>query len=234
MNNDYIHLIPEEARSNLFVGFNEGKLPKLEKYSVAVKDENPHILVVKELLSKAECELLKNFFYQSSKIRTKEDTVRIDYGTSENGIQRASFYDKNWSNELFKRLIPFLNQSQDNGSSILIGLNPLIRFIHYNKENHRLIAHYDPEIKLSDKVFTRQTIVVYLNDVDSGYTNMLQDTRKELGYKDSFESFPVIYGQKPIEGNAIIFPHYVFHESGRLMNGEEKIILTTELCYIKP
>ena len=46
---------------------------------------------------------------------------------------------------LSKRINPFLNRIEiiDGKKYQLIGLNPLIRFISYNKNEHRLIPHYD-------------------------------------------------------------------------------------------
>lgn len=229
-------LIPNEMKSKLFVGFNEGKLPVFSYDELSKKEIDSDFIVIKNVFSQSECLILRDFFNKSEKVNTNSDTVKTNYGSSQTGIKRASFYDKDWANTLFQRMRNHFApiEKKDGKKYLLIGFNPLLRFIHYDKENHRLIPHYDVEIKISEQVITMKTIVIYLNNADSGNTNFLKDTRNELGHKDSFDSYPIIYAQKPIEGTALIFDHHVFHEGEKINQGDKKLILTTELCYLTP
>lgn len=232
-NSNYDDLIPNEAVSDRFVGFNHGKLPLLESHVCVQKERDEGFIVLKKIFTHQECLTLREFFNNNKKVKTTSETVKVHYGSSETGIQRSCFYDKPWSTVLFERIKHHFQtiEVKNEQNYLLIGLNPLIRFIHYNKANHRLIPHYDKEIKVGANVITIKTIVVYLNDCESGHTNILKDTRQKDKVEDSFDSYPVIYSQKPIEGSAIIFDHNVFHEGAKLIQDNEKLILTTELCY---
>ena len=135
---------------------------------------------------------------------------------------------------LSKRINPFLNRIEiiDGKKYQLIGLNPLIRFISYNKNEHRLIPHYDVPVIINKEknITTIKTLVLYLSDANSGQTCFLKDTRKN-SMDDSFQSFPIIKEQKPQKGLGIIFNHGIFHESAEIKNNDHKLIITTEICY---
>lgn len=230
-------LIPNDINSSLelLAGFNKEKLPQLKNSIPLIKQLNPidNLICLENILSNEEIELLIQFFNNNSKITTTKNTIKVTYGSQSNGIQRSSFYDKDFSIKLFERLAVYLNLYENHNYKKyeIVGFNPLIRFIYY-KEGNKLVPHYDIPVNINPKenVTTLKTLVIYLNCSNSGSTNFLKDTRvnKEI---DSFDSFPIIYKQCPQKGLGIIFDHGIFHESSEILKNEEKIIITTEICY---
>jgi hypothetical protein len=230
----YDSFVPGEMKLDKFVGFNDGKLPLLSSKKEIFQEVNKDFVLIKDLLCHEECLTLIDFFNKSEKVKANVDTVKLKYGTSQKGIQRASFYDKSWAKTLYQRVRLHINsiEVKDNEEYLFVGFNPLIRFIHYNQD-HRLIPHYDSEVQVGDNVISIKNMVIYLNNCDSGHTNILEDTRDKNEHKDSFEKYPIIHSQKPTEGQALIFGNDIFHESEKINGNEEKLIITTELCYIK-
>lgn len=227
--------IPQSINETSLVGFVDKKLPKISyDYFIKKINEDDLSLSIDNVLSENEILELSLFFENNNKITTKKDTIKLSYGVEDDGIMRSCFYDIYFAIMLSKRINPFLNKIEvvDGHKYQLIGLNPLIRFIFYNKNNHKLIPHYDIPVTINKEknITTLKTLVLYLNDANSGYTRFLKDTRKE-SLTDSFQSFPIIKEQKPQKGLGIIFNHGIFHESAEIKNNDNKLIITTEICY---
>lgn len=227
--------IPNTLISDSLVGFVDKSLPSLSyNFHTIKKDEDNLNLTLENIISEEEIIEIVKFFKLNDKVTTKKDTIKLHYGTEQDGIVRSCFYDKNFAIMLSKRINPFLNKIEivDEKKYQLIGLNPLIRFISYNKNEHRLIPHYDVPVIINKEknITTIKTLVLYLSDANSGQTRFLKDTRKN-SMDDSFQSFPIIKEQKPQKGLGIIFNHGVFHESAEIKNNDNKLIITTEICY---
>lgn len=225
-------LFPEDINNEQLVGFVKKKLPKLENKNDLMQILHPfkNTLVIENILKEQEIDQLKDFFFRNDKISTKKDTIKLLYGQEPDGIQRSSYYDKNFSIKLSKRINKYLDQKELNYE--LIGVNPLIRFIYYYKKDQKLIPHYDTSVNINEKVITLKTLIIYLKNSDSGHTNFLKDTRHNSN-SDSFEKYPIVFQQKPKKGLALIFNHGVFHESENIQKNDTKLIITTEICYKK-
>jgi len=227
--------IPNKLVLDSWVGFINKSLPRLSnKFNVIKENEDDLCLTLQKIISEKEILEIISFFNCNEKTITKKDTIKLSYGVEDDGIMRSCFYDIYFAIMLSKRINPFLNKIEvvDGNKYQMIGLNPLIRFISYNKNNHKLIPHYDIPVTINKEknITTLKTLVLYLNDANSGYTRFLKDTRKE-SLTDSFQSFPIIKEQKPQKGLGIIFNHGIFHESAEIKNNDNKLIITTEICY---
>lgn len=225
------NLIANKISTKKLVGFIDKKLPKLDNSHHLMKLSYPYeeIVLIDNLLQEKEIEELTHFFFDNKRISTGRKTIKLVYGQEKNGIQRSSFYDKDFAVQLSERINQYLVQ-QEKGLE-LIGVNPLIRFIQY-KENQRLIPHYDIAVNLNERVTTLKTLIIYLNNAESGHTNFLKDNRVDLKV-DSFETYPILFKQKPEKGLGLIFNHGVFHEGGLIKKNDTKLIITTEICYKK-
>lgn len=233
-------MFPEKIESEKIIGLIKTPLPNLStQFNLNIKVEsNPLFISISDILSQEECNRIIEFCLSSPLAIMKENTIKETYGysLSTQGIQRSSFYDINFANQLYSRLKPYLVEMEtiNNSQYRLIGLNPLIRFIFY-KHLHSLIPHYDIPVEINENITTLKTIVLYLNDSNSGHTNFLQEIRTEHNYQDSEEHvhFPIIESVKPCQGKGIIFDHWKLHESAIIKEFDVKYILTTELAYIK-
>lgn len=230
-------MFPEKIESEKIIGLVKTPLPSLSIQSNSnIKVENNLLFIsLSDILSQEECNNIVDFCLSSPLVTMKENTIKEHYGYSTKGIQRSSFYDIDFANQLYLRLKPHLSEIEEINHSQyrFIGLNPLIRFIFY-KSSHSLIPHYDIPVNITESIITLKTIVLYLNNSNSGHTNFLKDIRDEHTYQDYDKKspLPIIKSVKPQQGKGIIFDHWKLHESATIKDSDVKYILTTELAYI--
>lgn len=229
-------MFPEKIESEKIIGLVKTPLPSLSIQSnLNIQVENhPLFISISDILNQEECNKIVDFCLSFPLVTMKENTIKEHYGYSTQGIQRSSFYDINFATQLYHRLKSYLVEIEtiNHKQYRLIGLNPLIRFIFY-KSTHSLIPHYDIPVNITKNIITLKTIVLYLNNSNSGHTNFLKDIRDEHKYQDydNKSPLPIIESVKPEQGKGIIFDHWKLHESAKIKDSDVKYILTTELAY---
>ena len=232
---------------------NTAKL--LSEPKVNLKDSK--IVNAENLLSKKEIELINFELSQKNWIPVGINGILKDYNEGDEiGSYRLSIYNKELAEVLSMRLqhlFENLNLKLDEYSLTdwdnhkdweFVGINPLMRFIKYNKDG-ALVPHYDGSYIESDDVRTLRSLVIYFEyseDATGGRTRFIKDESEELPRNernlsdwsekllDEDELIYKIYGGTVGEG--LIFNHEILHDSEALHSGN-KVILRTDLVYKK-
>lgn len=189
------------------------------------------------VLSEKEINQLKELYFSGKKAEANVNGYTTG-GPTES--YRASLYNVELARVLWERMRPELEllvkagePSTDwNEGEIyrLVGINPLFRFIGYEKGGE-LTSHYDYTTKLG-KYKTLFSVVIYLTDNDSGATVFYKDPQENNWKKDLSDKSPEWRGEVlkkyyPTKGKALTFPHHMLH------SGEEttdfKLIIRTDI-----
>jgi NAD+ synthetase len=156
------------------------------------------------------------------------------------GSERASLYNIELAQVLWERLRPSLELLQKAEKPItdwnegeiyrLVGINPLFRFIGYEKGGE-LVPHYDFAFE-SGGYKTLYSVVLCLTTNDSGATVFYEDPQIESWDKDLADK-PLDWVGKvtrkfyPKAGSHLTFPHHMLH-SGEKTN-DFKLIIRTDI-----
>lgn len=222
---------------------------KIKKLNSLVKIENA--FECKSLLSKKEVsKILKEV---NDKINKEVGVTGYvsDYkeGVDELGSYRCSIYNEKLANILFNRIklsyperdfiLSNNSHNDDHNKWLLKSVNPLFRFIKYNKGG-KLVPHYDfPYIK-DNKERSLVTVIIYLtSNPESGSTRFILDPQLEKPIKNrnlsDWNHYPnekeIILSINPIAGNAIIFDHGILHDGEELKGNQSKILIRTDLIF---
>lgn len=144
------------------------------------------------------------------------------------GSFRMSWHDKTISQEIFKRMSPYLNYSKKNNGQRfrLLEMAELLRFIRYESTGV-LLPHRDLSFKYNNHKQTLQSVVIYLT---KGTTRFLKDVPGG-DWSRSSTSDEVDFAVEANPGDILIFDHELLHESEN--NNLEKIIIRSDLVYEK-
>ena len=201
-------------------------------------------LFIKNLLSNGECDNILNELSKTEWNKVGVDGKTQNYKQGDTtGSLRATSFNNEISNTIWERissenlLFPINSIDFDGKQWEPIGINPLIRFIKYEKGNF-LIPHYDAPYIQDPFHKTLSTLIIHLTDNNSGSTDFIKDPQKNINiyerdYSD-WASMPkkesIEKSIKPNKGSALIFNHRTLHSSSILKIGT-KIILRTDILY---
>jgi len=213
---------------------------KFDEVNVSMTEQDG-ILLFENVLSPNEVNQLKELYFAANK---KEANVfgYTDKQTEQIGSSRATLYNVELAEIVWKRIKPFLNTLvvaenpvtdwQEGEVYKMVGVSPLNRYISYNKNGASLIGHYDYSY-IKGKYKTLFSLVIGLTDNKTGPTNFLFDDQKNVWNKDLKDKNPD-YKQEIKKsyltkaGNVLLFPHHLLHSGGEVYN-EEKIIIRTDI-----
>ncbi len=119
---------------------------------------------------------------------------------SQIGNYRLSLYNENLASKIWEKIGRFFQKRILTEYSMVewrehekwepIGVNPLFRFIRYQKDGV-LIPHYDAPYQANDDTQTCKSLVIYLtSNSESGETRFLRDSQEQLPLKDRDFSKP--------------------------------------------
>jgi hypothetical protein len=177
---------------------------------------------------------------------------KADHTYNEIGNYRLSNWNPGLARRLWERLQGFyadrtlcdaFSPTDHNGHPVWrpVGVSPLFRYIRY-AEGGKLVAHYDETFVQSDTLRTLDTMVIYLTDNEHGATRFINDEQvgrpiADYDFRDwdrSGNEDEVALRIPPRDGNALIFPHRMLHDSEPLQAGDpEKIIIRTDILFEK-
>jgi hypothetical protein len=167
------------------------------------------------------------------------------------GSYRLSLFEKRLSLILWNRikyLLPIRREFTESSLTdwdghsdwVPVGINPLFRFIRYTDKG-LLVPHYDGSYVEDEDTRSLSSLVIYLegNDI-CGATRFIKDNQEgnpvsEWDFSDwpreatQEEVIKKIYGDS---GNAILFDHWILHDSEKMIEGR-KTIIRTDIMYKK-
>jgi NAD+ synthetase len=201
-----------------------------------------------KFLSASEVEQLKDIYYNAKK---KEANVfgYVNNPSAEVGSFRASFYNVELAKEIWSRLSGEhkgnlyiandpLTDWEEGEMYVPVGINPLFRYIGYEKQGASLNPHYDYSFKDGDyKSLT--SVIIYLTTNETGGTIFYNDKQgnsweKNLGdlTKEQGGKLKIKETILPEAGTSVTFPHYLLHGGDEVI-GETKIIMRTDIMFEK-
>lgn len=204
-------------------------------------------LFIKNLLSNGECDNILNELSKTEWNKVGVDGKTQNYKQGDTtGSLRATSFNNEISNTIWERissenlLFPINSIDFDGKQWEPIGINPLIRFIKYEKGGW-LIPHYDYPYIQDENTRTLKTVLIYLTNNRSGGTRFLKDPQEntnihERDYSDWTKMAPEKLVKKEIlaeTNKSIVFPHRIFHDGGLLLDDKSKIIMFTDILYKK-
>lgn len=236
-------------RTDKFVGF-VSSTPELTvkaiNYSNEKKDE---VTIVSNIFSLKERNNVVDWIKDNSEKLVKTNQYGYTYGQEKTGSSRLSFYDENWAQIIFERIMlsgslnPIFNEKNANTNSKndeqwrAIGLNPLFRVMKYNEEDV-LYPHYDDSFYQSDIRRSLKTVILVVKSADiGGATRFIKDEQLVLPFekRDFSDKKQIAQNEQVLisfnkEGSALIFNHRLLHDGQTIEKGE-KIIIRTEIMY---
>ncbi|NOQ70930.1 MAG: oxidoreductase, 2OG-Fe(II) oxygenase [Crocinitomix sp.] len=124
--------------------------------------------------------------------------------------QRVLMLDDDLANEIWERLIPFIDQYPE---AKPIGLNEMFRYYKY-VPGERFKMHRDGSHRRDENERSFLTLIIYLNDdFEGGATGFMRE-----------------FDIQPKAGRAVIFDHKVRHEGKNLQLGT-KYVLRTDIMF---
>lgn len=183
---------------------------------------NDEIIVLDNVLSKEQCEILINFFNNSKFSHVSEDGYSKEYRDN----YRYIYEDVTLSKFLFDSIAQFVENKIDNtlgecnsieeaklflGKWHLLSLNPMFRICKY-ENGGKFEPHYDGFYVQDKENRSFKTFMIYLNDNDAGTT---------------FIDINVTI--KPKMGSCVIFNHHILHKGETVIG--EKYIMRSDIMY---
>lgn len=183
---------------------------------------NDEIIVLDNVLSKEQCEILINFFNNSKFSHVSDDGYPKEYRDN----YRYIYEDATLSKFLFTSIMQFVEDKIDNtlgecdsieeaklflGKWNLFSLNPMFRICKY-ENGGKFESHYDGFYVQDKENRSFKTFMIYLNDNDAGTTFI--DKNITI---------------KPKMGSCVIFNHYILHRGERVIG--EKYIMRSDIMY---
>lgn len=249
---NYVKSQPSAQMVNL-VEFPPALLNKMVKKTPATTMSGQGSLqYFNQILTKQECTELVALINTHKLVPTGKDGYTNSYQTGrEASSWRLSVFNQSLADILWwriKEFIPAIRIMQPHDKTDFyphevwtpVGLSPLIRFIKY-LEGGELIPHYDAPFAYSDTQKTLMSVVIYLTTNKSGATRIIIDPQDRKPFAQrSFQDWlrpasnqEVEQSFLPQEGSGIIFDHRTLHDAEAVAPGEVKIILRTDIVFVK-
>lgn len=234
--------------SPTFVAMLQDNKNKSEGERLPIEDYSLHLTF---LFSQEEMKQLHKELESQTWIPVGIDGIKSNYKKGDTiGSYRLSCYEKEVADALWERIkhhfptVRHMNPSSptdwDNHEHWEpIGINPLLRFIRYNK-NGFLVPHYDGPFIQDENIRSLSSFVMYLtNNEGEGGTRFLRDSQTSLplsgrDYSDwtrEASETDVYYKVQPEKGDGLIFDHRVLHDSEKIKSEDYKIIIRTDIMY---
>jgi predicted 2-oxoglutarate/Fe(II)-dependent dioxygenase YbiX len=141
----------------------------------------------------------------------------IDHETR--NCKRVMFIDEEICNIIMNIIKDTLKE--DASINDLVGINPMLRFMKYNKGNY-FRPHFDIQYVDSCGNISLITIQIYLNDDFTGGETEFFDENGEI-----------IYKHVPKLGDIILFDQQIEHQGNEVTSGE-KYSMRTDIMYKNP
>lgn len=184
-----------------------------------------NLFTVSGILSADECRNLidrgEEIGFQQAAVRTASGPKLIP-GIRDN--DRAEFTDPKLASVLWERCRQFVPPELDGG--IAIGIDDNFRFYRYDP-GQRFKRHKDGVVKQSPEVWSRLSCLFYLNAGFSGGETVFYSSEMVDGVRS--EEYTIT----PQTGEALFFPHEMWHEGRTLITGR-KYVLRSDLFYFFP
>jgi len=177
-------------------------------------DTQPYIVLVEDLLSQDECNLLIRFIDDNKPTAAPVTTLHGEaYKPDIRNNQRVMKNDKELAERLFKRAKHKIPECIFESS--VVGLNELFRCYRY-KEGMQFKPHSDGCYERTEVERSYYTFLIYLNEVEKG-----GDT--------AFVVEPEVkFAPKP--GRGVLFQHSLVHEGCEVLKGT-KYVLRSDVMY---
>ena len=225
---------------------------KTQPIDVEVLTAQKHnIIHLSNVLSKNECQWLINETNNQNWLPANLYGKQKDFDSlhEQPMSHRLSTYNNVLSYTLFNRIGSFIDNIKQfslplpiiaNNSDIwsAVGINPLFRYIRYQKGNS-LIVHYDDTYEYNNNKKTLLTMVIYLDD-NSALTRFISDPQihKPDQYKD-FSDWNCLANDNEVlcsvqakAGDVLLFDHRLLHDA--TSPDSIKHILRTDIIFESP
>lgn len=205
------------------------------------------------ILSDSELELLLDEINKQKWIPVGKDGILKNYKEGDEiGSYRLSCYEPELAEVIWNRIkesLPKVRVMKEDSPTDWggykewepIGINPLFRFIRYTDKGF-LVPHYDWSYVQDENVRSLSTLVIYLEGTGTGgATRFLRDEQVNIPLKDWDLSDWTVEASEDLvlkkvhghPGEAILFDHWVLHDSERIFGGQKTIIRTDVMYRMK-
>jgi NAD+ synthase (glutamine-hydrolysing) len=246
------YLNPLIINTSKFVGFIDNS-PPLDNYVPLAQSSNTthNVNFVENVLNNKEREDFIAWVNNNTNNLIKTNQFGYTKGDSLDGSSRLSFYDQQWAQIIFERLLisgaidPIFNCELENANTNwapfkqwrAIGLNPLFRVMKYS-QNNLLLPHYDDSFYQSSSRRSLKSVVIVVKSANiGGKTRFLIDSQDNLPFSSRDFSDKTIPGDANDvlssfgeNGSAIVFNHRLLHDGEQVIEGD-KIIIRTDVMY---
>lgn len=240
-----------EISTNTIESIQSQKIP--ESKMIPLKEINSAAFYIEHLFSSQECKILLDELEKQIWVNAGRDGYRLNSAAATQvGSHRATANNQELAEIIWHRLCPIFstirimdeNTPTDCGNHAVWrsnGINPLLRFIRYEKGG-LLIPHYDAPFIQDERRRTLTSLVIYLSDQEKalgGETRFILDPQTKIKkdhrqYHD-WTSVPseedVLLSIKPRQGSAILFDHRILHDSAEILDSNPKTIIRTDILY---
>lgn len=197
---------------------------------------NKDILVMDNVLTDEECDLLTSFNHYKS--------MENEYDKKIRGNDR--FLSMSWylSHSIFERIKDFIPTKGKpfgfgvDGEWNVSGINDCMRFSRYVAPNVGFLPHRDAAYIGDPNNRSIYTILIYLNDnFEGGYTKIYKEPGGRVPGETVEEeikgkTLETLYSMKPKKGSLLIFNHNMIHEGTSVESGT-KYIIRTDLVFTR-
>lgn len=226
---------------------------KIKKFYLTPKQtfQTKKVEMIQNVLKTNEIKSILNYLNNKNWIDVGYDGILKNFNENDNvGSKRVSIYSEEFANILWERVKSFYYDIKTDEYSLVdndnhkewrpIGINPLFRFIKYDKDN-LLVNHYDSPYIIDGNKRTMKTLVIYLTTNTQGSTRFYKDEQDSLtigkrDFKDWITSGNIDELDKefyPKSGNVLTFNHRILHDSEPITINETKIIIRTDVIFEK-
>ena len=213
-------------------------------------------LLLHGVLSPEECQVLVDEISGHEWLPVGIDGMKRGFNpaTDQIGSWRLSHFSNMLAQTLWTRIAPHIPRVRlmnddtptdfdDHPVWRAAGVAPLMRFIRY-KQSGALIPHYDSTHILNGQKRTLMSVVLYVSAPTAGgggETRFINDpqqgvARHQKDYSDwtrLAQEDDILLPVKPQTGSALIFDHRLLHDSAPITGAGEKIIIRTDLEYLR-
>ncbi|MBX9952511.1 MAG: NAD(+) synthase [Candidatus Obscuribacterales bacterium] len=235
-------------------GLNRAGNARVEREELPGLGESAFLL--HGILSPEECQVLLDEISGHDWLPVGIDGMKRGFNaaTDQIGSWRLSHFSNKLAQTLWTRIAPHIPRvrlmSADTPTDIddhpvwrAVGVAPLMRFIRY-KQSGALIPHYDSTHILNGQKRTLMSVVLYVSAPTAGgggETRFIKDPqaavpRFQKDYADwtrLAQQNDILLPVKPQTGSALLFDHRLLHDSAPIIGTGEKIIIRTDLEYLR-
>lgn len=214
-----------------------------------------NVIKIDNLISDAENTLLYFIHTMNANKQANVHGYLNEMNTENTGSERNSLYNVELADLLWQRVRNHIKAFtctdhnifpvEENAIYRAVGINPLFRFIGYNKSG-MLIPHYDASFVKNDSVKSLYSLVIYLTDNEDGATRFYREFDGGIGEKnlDDWTYEKALTFNKsattknfwseflPKKCSALLFPHHMLHDSAEVL-GDKKVIMRTDVMFEK-